>query len=326
MRTCAPAKINLFLGVSDERDERGYHLVTSLMCPLELSDDVEVKPRAGAGVDLACEPDPVGEARDNLATRPPCVLARRWGGSPTCPYASPSAFPRRRGWAGALPTRRRCCAAWRACGRRRHRRARRGRGALPRGRRSFFLYGGACLMLGCGDEFSERVEVPALPLAVVRPPAGVSTPAAYRAFDEDKTATPSVGALMGRLRERDIPGRLPCSRTTCSQRPAACSRSWGRRSRCSRRLTAAPRARFSAAVVRRARCSWGMTSRPRACASWHAHAAGGPVPRAWPRRGRRCGRREGAAARRGRKSTCSLSLTCSPHVLKTRLAFFARVG
>ncbi len=209
MRTCAPAKINLFLGVSDERDERGYHFVTSLMCPLELSDDVEVKPRAGAGVDLACEPDPVGEARENLAYKAAVRLGEALGRVPDVSVRITKRIPSQAGLGGGSSDAAavlRCLASlWgvdatdaRVVG------VARSLGAdVP-----FFLYGGACLMLGCGDEFSERVEVPALPLAVVRPPAGVSTPAAYRAFDEDKTPTPSAEALMGHLRERDVPGAL----------------------------------------------------------------------------------------------------------------------
>ena len=39
----APAKINLYLGVHTERDDRGYHRVDSLMAAVGLSDAVTVK-------------------------------------------------------------------------------------------------------------------------------------------------------------------------------------------------------------------------------------------------------------------------------------------
>ena len=40
----APAKINLYLGVHTERDDRGYHRVDSLMAAVGLSDTVTVTP------------------------------------------------------------------------------------------------------------------------------------------------------------------------------------------------------------------------------------------------------------------------------------------
>ena len=40
----APAKINLYLGVHAERDDRGYHRVDSLMAAVGLSDTVTVTP------------------------------------------------------------------------------------------------------------------------------------------------------------------------------------------------------------------------------------------------------------------------------------------
>ena len=40
----APAKINLFLGVSTKRDSRGYHLVDSIMAAVDLADIIEIIP------------------------------------------------------------------------------------------------------------------------------------------------------------------------------------------------------------------------------------------------------------------------------------------
>ena len=41
---CRAAKINLYLGVHTERDDRGYHRVDSLMAAVSLSDTVTVTP------------------------------------------------------------------------------------------------------------------------------------------------------------------------------------------------------------------------------------------------------------------------------------------
>ena len=40
----APAKINLYLGVHPERDERGYHKVDSVMTCIDLADTVAIAP------------------------------------------------------------------------------------------------------------------------------------------------------------------------------------------------------------------------------------------------------------------------------------------
>ena len=40
VRVAAPAKVNLYLGVHREPDERGYHLVDSVMASLGLADEV----------------------------------------------------------------------------------------------------------------------------------------------------------------------------------------------------------------------------------------------------------------------------------------------
>lgn len=55
VRVAAPAKVNLYLGVHRELDERGYHLVDSVMASLGLADEVEVAPTRGLSV--ACDPD-----------------------------------------------------------------------------------------------------------------------------------------------------------------------------------------------------------------------------------------------------------------------------
>ena len=39
----APCKVNLYLGVHHETDDRGYHRVDSLMVPVALFDDVVVE-------------------------------------------------------------------------------------------------------------------------------------------------------------------------------------------------------------------------------------------------------------------------------------------
>ena len=53
---------------------------------------------------------------------------------------------------------------------------------------AFFLSGGAALGRGRGEELTPLPDLPDWPVVVARPAFGVSTPAAYRWFDEDGTA------------------------------------------------------------------------------------------------------------------------------------------
>jgi len=63
----SPAKVNLFLAVTGRRPD-GYHELISLMCPLELAD--EIRMRVGRGpVSVACAHPDVPETGANLAHR-----------------------------------------------------------------------------------------------------------------------------------------------------------------------------------------------------------------------------------------------------------------
>ncbi len=231
--TLAPAKINLLLGVSSERDERGYHRVTTIMCPLDLSDVVcveELAHRAEGGephIELTCVPDPVGDPRANLAYRAADALARALGRTPLLRIAVEKRIPSQAGLGGgssdAAATLRCLAALWGleatdpvvvdvA----------RGLGAdVP-----FFLYGGTCLMGDLGDAFIERLALPRLPIVLVKPPVGVSTPAAYRAFDELGTPVPAVDDLLSLLRPRpgaDVSAGPIAAACANNLQPAACA-------------------------------------------------------------------------------------------------------
>ena len=211
METLAPAKINLHLGVSRTRDEHGYHLLKTVMCPLDLSDVVCVEelPCAEAGVPggepfvkLTCEPDPVGDPRDNLAHRAAVALARQLGRAPHLHIAIEKRIPSQAGLGGGSSDAAavlRCLAAlWGlSAGDPVVVDVARGLGAdVP-----FFLYEGTCLMAGRGDELVERLYLPSVSLVLAKPPVGVSTPAAYRAFDELGTSDPAPDALLALLRD-----------------------------------------------------------------------------------------------------------------------------
>ena len=63
----APAKVNLFLHVTGRRDD-GYHLLESLIVPIDWCDTIALSPRSDAEIVRAGEVAGVPEA-DDLAIR-----------------------------------------------------------------------------------------------------------------------------------------------------------------------------------------------------------------------------------------------------------------
>lgn len=57
---------------------------------------------------------------------------------------------------------------------------------------AFFLHGGCALFTGAGEVFDHALEPAKMPLVLVKPAAGVSTPAAYRTFDENPVPIPAA--------------------------------------------------------------------------------------------------------------------------------------
>lgn len=57
---------------------------------------------------------------------------------------------------------------------------------------AFFLYGGCSFFEGRGDVFHHALKPAASPVVLLKPHAGVSTPLAYRAFDENPLAIDSA--------------------------------------------------------------------------------------------------------------------------------------
>lgn len=61
------AKVNLTLDVLDKRPEDGYHYIRTIMLPVQLADQVTLRP--APEMSLACEPDVVGPVEGNLAMK-----------------------------------------------------------------------------------------------------------------------------------------------------------------------------------------------------------------------------------------------------------------
>lgn len=204
-RTVAPAKVNLHLGVHPGRDERGYHRVDSLMCALDLQDEVQVSVGGAAGIRLECRPAATSDPRRNLAWRAAHDLSLAWGVDPAVDIRLTKAVPAQAGLGGgssdAAAVLRCLAAAWGPAPA-----GAPGVGEVARGLGAdvpFFLQDCPQLLGGAGDAPVRGFPMPGMSVALVRPDSGVSTAAAYRAFDEDPVPARDPSALCAALETGD---------------------------------------------------------------------------------------------------------------------------
>jgi 4-diphosphocytidyl-2-C-methyl-D-erythritol kinase len=173
----APAKINLTLEVLARRDD-GYHGIRSVMVPLALADELAIDP--ASSFSFECDRGDLSDER-NLAVRavralevqPNAALRLRkhipseaglGGGSSDAAAVLRAAME---GAFGSLPAR-----DWIAV-------ARSLGSDVP-----FFLAGTGALVEGTGERVTAIGALPAWHALVVKPPAGVSTAAAYAELDK----------------------------------------------------------------------------------------------------------------------------------------------
>lgn len=176
MRLCAPAKINLTLEILQRRSD-GYHALRSLMVPLTLCDEVEIEP--APALSFTCD-DPTLAGEDNLVVRAARALALEphvalklhkriptqaglGGGSSDAAAVLLAAME------GAFGQVRHCdwLAIARALG-----------SDVP-----FFLTRTAALVEGTGERVTAIGAIAPWHVLVIKPPAAVSTAAAYAQLD-----------------------------------------------------------------------------------------------------------------------------------------------
>ncbi|MDD2589018.1 MAG: 4-diphosphocytidyl-2C-methyl-D-erythritol kinase, partial [Atopobiaceae bacterium] len=79
----APAKVNLYLGVRPQRDARGYHRVDSVMCAVDVYDDVTVTQlMPGMSTEVVCDPDAGCPVQGNTCYKAVQALAGSTGHDP----------------------------------------------------------------------------------------------------------------------------------------------------------------------------------------------------------------------------------------------------
>jgi 4-diphosphocytidyl-2-C-methyl-D-erythritol kinase len=233
VRIAAHAKVNLFLRVL-ARESGGHHQIETAFALLDLADTLEVT-RTPAGVSVDVEGPDLGPAADNLAGRAAeAVLAatgRRFG----VHIALTKRIPVRAGLGGGSSDAAAALHAVNALA----------AGAVPRpelmhfaarlGADVAFLASGAPMALawGRGERLFRLAPLPALPVLVAVPDAGIATADAYRWWDElhptpesrgpvvldaDALASwGSVGRLGGNDFEAVVFARHPAIRTAYEQ-------------------------------------------------------------------------------------------------------------
>ena len=197
----APAKINLYLGVHPERDERGYHRVDSVMTCIDLTDTVAIAP----GNELAVKMVPAVDLpqESNTAWKAARAMGEAFGRPANFTIVIDKHIPAGSGLGGASadaaavirgiseywgldPMDERIDAVARSVG-----------ADVP-----FFLYGPPAYLDGAGDQMRELFRpLTGTPLALVKPwDDAVSTPEAYRRFDETAPAAGPLEPVLDALR------------------------------------------------------------------------------------------------------------------------------
>ena len=200
----APAKINLYLGIHEGRDEAGYHAADSLMAAVSLYNRVSVE--EAPAFELVCEPALDVPTEKTVCFRAAAALAAAVGCEPNVRVRVERSIPDGSGFGGASSDAAAVllclCELWGvAADDPRVAAVARATGADV----AFFLDPRPTLLAGRGDEPVEVfTAAPVLQLALIRPEGpGVSTPAAYREFDTNPISVPSSEPICEALRKGD---------------------------------------------------------------------------------------------------------------------------
>jgi 4-diphosphocytidyl-2-C-methyl-D-erythritol kinase len=186
MTLTAPAKINLHLRILGRRPD-GFHEVETRMCPVSLADEVRLEPRPDKKVKLTCSDPAVPADESNLALRAARAFESATGIGKGWNIDLKKNIPHGAGLGGGSSD---AAAVLRglnvSCGRPLSPEALDGLAAGLGSDVPFFLRGQTCDARGRG-EVLQPVDFPwRLPLVLVKPPFGVSTPWAYGRWKESK--------------------------------------------------------------------------------------------------------------------------------------------
>lgn len=200
----APAKINLYLGVHSQTDERGYHRVDSVMAALDLCDELLFEPADELSVTIDTAPDLPRER--NSAWRAARAMEEAFGREANVAVSVAKRIPLCAGLGGpstdAASVILGLCELWGidAHDPRCDEVARSIGADVP-----FFLHESPSFYRGGGDVFAEGFDpLEPLPVVLVKDAeARVSTPEAYRTFDAAPVLAAPVEPMLQALRAGD---------------------------------------------------------------------------------------------------------------------------
>lgn len=220
LKLVAPAKVNLYLEIGDKRPD-GYHEAVSIMHALMLHDVLRMKlapaQESGLTIYLTCSERegiaPINvEPHDNIVSKAIMRLAEKVErtADETVVVHLEKHIPAQAGLGGGSSD-----AAAALIGAAhlwgiapddpRVEEVARGLGADV----AFFLHGGCVCLTGVGDEFAHKLEPMKSSIVLIKPEGGVSTSAAYRAFDENPSliAPADRTTALAAVRAQDVPLR-----------------------------------------------------------------------------------------------------------------------
>lgn len=200
----APAKINLCLDITGRRED-GYHLVNMVMQSVNLYDTVEVAPSSG-GISLSCSrPDlPVDET--NLAYRAARLyLDQTDMRGDGVSIRLQKNIPMAAGLAGGSSDAAAVLVALNHLYGRMSSESLLDLGAKLGADVPFCVQGGTSLAQGIGTSLSSLFSLPDCFILLCKPDVGISTPDAYRRFDDLKEVFhPDVNGMISALKEGNV--------------------------------------------------------------------------------------------------------------------------
>lgn len=213
----APAKINLYLGVSLQRTLVGYHRLSTLMGTVGLYDQVTLEP--SDRLSLICRPSVRTSMENNTASMAALFFAEALDRPADVAITLDKTIPAQAGLGGgsadAAAVLLGLCAAW---GIDPFDPLVHGVAASVGADVPFFLTGGLALMGGAGDQLEETFSAVPFHAVLVRPGGvGVSTPRAYEAFD----AHPEPAAPLEPLVDAVAAANVDAMSAACAQQPGA---------------------------------------------------------------------------------------------------------
>jgi len=186
MKFLAPAKINLSLRILGKRPD-GFHEIESLMVPLSLADDVEIERRDAGGMQFACDDPRLPQGEGNLAFRAATLFCEAGGFAPNLKIALSKKVPHGAGLGGGSSDAAAVLLGLNTlfdAGLSREEVSK--LGAKLGSDVPFFLCESAAICRGRGEVVSPVSLGEQLPLLLLKPPFGVSTPWAYGRWRESK--------------------------------------------------------------------------------------------------------------------------------------------